>query len=128
VKNEAWYVMFPKARVPSENAVSEVLRSIRGATIRSEGELAFTVEVGRRSFVVAINALPHIVAETRALVEQHRAALDDPAVIETYDARLELWFDEGDMGDLFNPILAAAERLAELTGGVVYEANTGVFQ
>jgi len=134
----SWFVLFPKARVPSKDAVMSTLGQIRNATVTDLGELnpgvlkpgemEFTVAVRGKSFDVALNASSYVVIETREAVAENRASLDHPDKVETYDTRFELLFDQTDMGELFNPLLAAAERLAKLTAGVVYEADNGVFQ
>ena len=90
--------------------------------------MEFNVLTDGGSFDLGLNAEPYVVIETRNAVGRNRDALDHADEVATYDARLELLFDHRDMGELFNPLLAAAERLAKLTSGVVYESNNGVFQ
>jgi hypothetical protein len=122
--------MFPKARVPSKEAVISTLSTIRSAKVTDRGEMEFTVTTDGGSFDVGLNTLSFVLEETRFVVDRNRDALDNADEVATYDARFELNFDQRDManGDLFNPLLAAAERLAKLTSGVVYESNTGEFQ
>jgi hypothetical protein len=132
----AWFVLFPKARMPSKGAVMSTLNEIGDATDQGElnpgvlkpGEMEFSVTVPGGTFHVALNTLSYVLIETHTAVARDRKSLDHPEEVETYDARFELLFDYRDIGDLFNPLLAAAERLAELTSGVVYESNNGVFQ
>ena len=132
----AWFVLFPKERVPSKDSVRSTLSQIRDATLTDQEEpgalepeeMGFTVAVHGKSFGVGLNTWSYVVIETREAVARNRALLDHPDEVATYDARFELLFDYRDMGDLFNPLLAAAERLAKLTSGVVYESNNGVFQ
>ncbi len=124
----AWFVLFPKGRVPTEAAVAATLSTLRSANVTALGDMEFTISAGGGSFDVALNAESYVIIETREAVERNRGALDNADEIATYDARFELLFDQQDMGDLFNPILGAAERLAKLTSGVVYESNNGVFQ
>jgi hypothetical protein len=85
--------------------------------------MEFTISAGGGSFDVALNAVPYVIIETREAVERNRDVLDNADEIATYDARFELLFDHQDIRELFNPILGAAERLAKLTSGVVYESN-----
>ncbi len=127
---EAWFVLFPKARIPTKEAVIASLNTLRNAKVTDLGEMEFTVVTDGGSFDVGLNAQSYVAIETREVVDRNRDALENADEIATYDARLELLFDNRDMakGDLFNPLLAAAERLAKLTSGVVYEANTGDFQ
>lgn len=124
----AWFVMFPKARVPTKEAVIATLRSLRSAKVTDRGDMEFTVTTDEGTFDVGLNTLSFVVIESREAVERNRDALENADEVASYDARLELNFDQRDMGDLFNPLLAAAERLAKLTSGVVYESNNGVFQ
>jgi len=124
----AWFVLFPNARVPTEEAVIATLSTLRSAKVTDLGDMEFTVITDGGSFDVALNAESYVIIETREAVERNRDALDNADEIATYDARFELLFEQQDMGDLFNPILGAAERLAKLTSGVVYESNNGVFQ
>jgi hypothetical protein len=130
VSTGAWFVMFPKARVPSKEAIMSTLSTIRSAKLTDRGEMEFTVTTDGGSFDVGLNTLSFAVIEAREAVEQNRDALENADEVATYDARLELNFDHRDMarGDIFNPLLTAAERLAKLTSGVVYESNNGVFQ
>lgn len=65
---------------------------------------------------------------TRAEQEAILSTLNAIREIATYEARLEILFDHRDMGELLNPLLATAGRLAKLTSGVVYESSNGVFQ
>ena len=123
-----WFVLFPKARLPSKDDVLSTLRRTRNAVVTDQGDMEFNVTVGAVSFGVGLNTLPYVFTETQETVEQHRATLDNADEIDTYDARFELVFDQTDIGDLFNPLCAASERLAKLTSGVVYEVNNGVFQ
>jgi hypothetical protein len=124
----AWFVLFRKARVPSKEAIISTLTAIGDINVTDLGDMEFTVVSDGRSFDVALNAEPYVVIETREAVERNREALDNADELATYDARLELIFDHRDMGELFNPLLVTAERLAELTSGVVYESSNGVFQ
>lgn len=126
--NEAWFVLFPKARIPTKEAVIATLSTLRTAKVTDRGDMEFTVTTNGGSFDVSLNTLAYVQEETRFLVDQRRESLESADEIATYDVRFELLFDSRDMGDLFNPLLAAAERLAKLTSGVVYEANTGEFQ
>jgi hypothetical protein len=128
--NGAWLVLFPKARIPTKDAVIAKLSTLRNARVTDLGDMEFTVTTNGGSFDVSLNTLPYVLEETRFLVDQRRGSLERAAEIATYDARFELLFDEKDMarGDLFDPLLGAAERLEKLTSGVVYEANTGEFQ
>lgn len=126
--NEAWFVLFSKARIPTKEAVIATLSTLRSAKVTDLGEMEFTVTTDGGSFDVSLNTLPYVLEETRFLIDQHRESLERADEIATYDVRFELLFDNRDMGDLFNPLLAAAERLEKLTSGVVYEANTGEFQ
>ena len=124
----AWFVWFPKARGPSTEAVVATLTAIGDMKVTDRGDMEFTVISDGGTFDVALNAEPYVVSETREAVDRNRDALINADEVATYDARLELLFDHRDMGELFNPLLAAAERLAKLTSGVVYESNNGVFQ
>lgn len=126
--NGAWFVLFPKARTPSKDAVHNTLSTIRGARVTDRADMEFTVATDGGSFDVSLNRLSYVVEESRFAVDRDRASLDNPDEVATYDARFELLFDHRDMGNLFNPLLAAAERLAKLTSGVVYESDNGVFQ
>ena len=109
----AWFVLFPKARVPSKEAIISTLSTIRTSKVTDVGEMAFTVTTDGGSFDVGLNAESYVVVETREKVDRHRDVLDNPDEIATYDARFELLFDLRDMasGEIFNPLLAAAERL-----------------
>lgn len=124
----AWFVLFPKARVPTKEAILSTLRTVRSAQVTDVGEMSFTVVTDGGSFGVGLNAQSYVVIETREAVDRNRDALENPDEVATYDARLELLFEHGDMGELFNPLLVTAERLAELTSGVVWESDNGVFQ
>jgi hypothetical protein len=126
--NGAWFVLFPKARIPTKDAVIATLRTLRSATVTDRGEMEFTVATDGGSFDVSLNTLSYVLEETRFALDRNGDALDNPDEVATYDARFELLFDYLDIGDLFNPLLAAAERLAKLTSGVVYESDNGVFQ
>jgi hypothetical protein len=128
VSTGAWFVLFPKARVPAEEAVIATLSTIPNANVTAMADMEFIVSVGGKSFDVALNAESYVIIETREAVHRNRDALDSADKIATYDARFELLFDQKDMGDLFNLIIGAAERLEKLTSGVVYESNNGVFQ
>lgn len=90
------------------------------------GDIAFTVRTKGASFDVALNTPPYVVEETRFLVDRRRESLERANEIATHEARFELLFDENDMakGDLFDPLLGAAERLEKLTSDVVYEPVT----
>jgi hypothetical protein len=125
-----WVVMFPKTRIPTKEALITTLSSLRSAKVTDRGGMAFTVATNGGSFDVALNAESYVVLETREAVDRNGDALDNADEVAKYDARFELLFDHRDMakGDLFNPLLAAAERLAKLTSGVVYEVDNGVFQ
>lgn len=124
----AWLVLFPKARVPSKEAIISTLNAIGDMTVTDLGDMEFTVMTDDGSFDVALNAEPYVVIETREAVDRNGDTLDNPDEVATYDARLEILFDNRDMDELFNPILVTAERLAKLTSGVVYESDNGVFQ
>jgi hypothetical protein len=128
VTTEAWFVLFPKARIPTKEAVIASLNTLRNAKVTDRGEMEFTVTTDGGSFDVSLNTLPYVLEETHFLVDENRESLERADEIATYDVRFELQFDSRDMGNLFNPLLAAAERLEKLTSGVVYEANTGEFQ
>lgn len=125
-----WVVLFRKARVPTNEAVVATLSTLRSAKVTDRGEMEFTVSTDGGSFDVALNTESYVVEEARFAVDRNGDALDNPDEVATYDARFELLFDHRDMakGDLFNPLLAAAERLAKLTSGVVYEIDSGEFQ
>lgn len=124
----AWFVMFPKARLPTKEAVIATLRSLRSANVTDRGDMEFTVTTDEGTFDVGLNTLSFVVIESREAVERNRDALENADEVASYDARFELNFEQRHMGNLFNPLLAAAERLAKLTSGVVYESNNGVFQ
>ena len=97
------------------------LNKVRNATVTKLADLEFSVTVGKMSFDVTLN-------EAKAAVERNGGALAKRDEVKTYDVRFELLLDHADMGDLFNPLLSAAEKLAKLTNGVVYESDNGVFQ
>ncbi len=124
----AWFVLFPKARVPSKEAIISTLNAIGDMTVTDLGDMEFTVVTDGGSFDVALNVESYVVTETGEALDRNRDGLDNADEVATFDARLELLFDDGDMGELFNPLLVTAERLAKLTSGVVYESNNGVFQ
>jgi hypothetical protein len=126
--NEAWFVLFPKVRIPTKEAVIATLSTLRSAKVTDLGDMEFTVTTDGGSFDVSLNTLPYVLEETRFLVDENRKTLERADEIATYDVRFELQFDSRDISNLFNPLLAAAERLEKLTSGVVYEANTGEFQ
>jgi len=128
VTNGAWFVLFPKARIPTKEAAISTLSTLRSAKVTDRGDMEFTVATDGGSFDVALNTLSYVVEEARFAVDRNGDALDNADEVATYDARFELLFDQRDMGDLFNPLLGAAERLAKLTSGVVYETDNGVFQ
>jgi hypothetical protein len=108
--------------------VIATLSTLRSAKVTDLGDMEFTVTTDGGRFDVSMNTLPDVLEETRFLVDENRESLERADEIATYDVRFELQFDSRDMGSLFNPLLAAAERLEKLTSGVVYEANTGEFQ
>jgi hypothetical protein len=128
--NGAWFVLFAKAHIPTKEAVLAALSTLRSAKVTDLGEMEFTVTTHGGSFDVSLNTLPYVLEETRFIVDQHRGSLERADEIATYDVRFELLFDHRDMakGDLFDPMLGAAERLEKLTSGVVYETDTGEFQ
>ncbi len=123
-------MLFPKARIPTKEAVIASLNTLRNAKVTDRGEMEFTVATDGGNFDVALNTESYVVEEARFAVDSNRGALDNPDEVATFDARFELLFDHRDManGDLFDPLLGAAERLAKLTSGVVYETDNGVFQ
>ncbi|MBV8760172.1 MAG: hypothetical protein JO257_22965 [Deltaproteobacteria bacterium] len=123
-------MLFPKARIPTKEAVIATLSTIRSAKVTDLGDMEFTVVTDGGTFDVSLNTLAYVLEETRFVVDENRKSVERADEIATYDARFELLFDERDMasGDIFNPLLAAAERLEKLTSGVVYETNTGEFQ
>ena len=126
--NGAWFVMFPKTRLPTEAAVKAALAKVRDSKVTKTAEMEFTVAVGRTSFDVTLNDRSWVATETREVVERKGESLANPDEVRTYDSRFELLFDHRDMGDLFGHLFSAAEKLAKLTNGVVYESDNGVFQ
>ena len=128
MRNGAWFVMFPKNRVPREAEVKAVLEKVRNVTVTTSANMEFSVAAGKQSFVVALNDQSWVATETKEAVDRNGGSLSNRAAVASYDARFELQFDHGDMADLFAPILSAAEKLAKLTGGVIYESDNGVFQ
>ena len=106
------------------------MSTIRSARVTDLGDMEFTVRTEGGSFDVALNTPPYVLEETRFLVDRRRESLERANEIATREARFELLFDEKHMakGDLFDPLLGAAEHLEKLTSGVVYEPNTGEFQ
>ena len=128
MRNGAWFVMFPKDRLPPEEGVKATLSKVRGAVVTRIAEMEFTVAVGKMSFGVTLNDKSWVATETKQAVEQNGDSLPNRDEIKKYEMRFELLFDQTDMGDLFNPLLSAAEKLAKLTDGVVYESDNGVFQ
>ena len=128
MRNGAWFVIFPKERVPSEEHVRNTLNNVRGAVVTKIEEMAFTVSVGEASFGVTLNDKSWVVRESKEAVEDDGQSLTNRDAVKTYDARFELLFDHTDMGDLFAPLLTTAEKLAKLTDGVIYETDNNVFQ
>jgi len=128
MRNGAWFVMFPKDRLPPEADIKAVLDKVRNATVSRSGKMEFAVVAGKASFDIALNDQSWVATETKEAVERNGGSLSNRAAVASYDARFELQFDHGDMADLFAPILSAAEKLAKLTGGVIYESDNGVFQ
>jgi hypothetical protein len=127
--SNAWFVLFPQSRIPAKNAVLEALRKIKGARVETDGEaMSFTVITAGGSFGVGLNVTADVAIETCEAVERAGGGRDDASTIAGYDARFELLFNRDEIGDLFNPLLTAAERLAELTRGVVYESDNRAFQ
>ncbi|MCW5801204.1 MAG: hypothetical protein KIT31_02230 [Deltaproteobacteria bacterium] len=129
MKSNAWFVLFPKAKLPGKESVLRTLREIKGVRVDTTGEaMKFTVIAVGGHFDVGLNVSMDVVVESREAVERARDELEKPEEIAAYDARFELLFSRDEIGVLFNPLLAAAERLARLTAGVVYESDNGVFQ
>jgi hypothetical protein len=123
-----WFVMFSKEHLPSEAAVKAALAKVRDVSVTKAAEMEFTVTAATASFTVALNDESWVAIETKEVVERKGGSLPNRAEVARYDARFELLFDQADMGDLFAPILSAAERLETLTKGIIYEADNGVFQ
>jgi len=128
MRTGAWFVMFSKAHLPPEQEIKAALVKVRNATVTKSAEMEFTVEVGKKSFVATLNDKSWVATETKEAVERNGASLSNRDEVKKYDTRFELLFDQTDMGDLFAPILSAAEKLARLTKGVIYESDNGVFQ
>jgi hypothetical protein len=124
----AWFVLFPAQRLPDDDAVTRKLRGIRGCHIKHGAKRKWAVVCGTATIAVGVNLRPYVIVETREAVQRHGDELPNPAEVAAMDARFELLYDEGDIGNIFNPLLATAERLAELTSGVVYESSNGAFQ
>jgi len=128
MQNGAWLVMFPKVRLPPEEVVKATLDKIRNSKVTKIEEMEFTVAVGKTSFDVTLNDESWVAIETKEFVEEHGDSLANRDEVRNYDVRFELLFDHRDMGDLFGQLFSAAEKLAKLTNGVVYEPGNGVFQ
>jgi hypothetical protein len=64
----------------------------------------------------------------RETVESAGADLANRDEVASFDARFEILFNRDAIGDLFNPLLAVGEKLAALTGGIVYESDNDAFQ
>ncbi|MBX3161059.1 MAG: hypothetical protein KF773_34180 [Deltaproteobacteria bacterium] len=129
MKSNAWFILFPKSKLPGKESVLRTLREIQGVRVETTGEaMTFTVIAGGGRFDIGLNVSTEVAIEAREAVERARDALEKPDEIAAYDARFELLFDRDEMSVVFNPLLAAAERLARLTRGVVYESDNGVFQ
>lgn len=126
--NGAWFVMFPKDRLPAEETVKATLDKIRDARVTKLETMEFTVAVAKTSFDVTLNDESYVVGETREFVGSDGSSLSNRDEVMKYDLRFELLFDHADMGKLFPSLLTVAEKLAKLTNGVVYEPDNGVFQ
>ena len=120
--------MVPKGRVPPEEGMKATLNKVRGGTVTKIATMEFTVAVGKASFVVTLNGKSWVVTERKEAVKRNGDSLANRDEVAKYDVRFELLFDHTDMGELFSPLLSAAEKLAKLTNGVVHEADNGVFQ
>ena len=110
MQGHSWFVLFPRERAATSKAIAEATRGLRDTPID-----------------VVLNTQPYVAIETLEALERHGQALLVRAVVERFDARIELQYDATAMGELFEPLLVASERLARLTGGVVYESDNGVF-
>lgn len=110
MQSAAWFVLFPRERLPSADASADVTAVLRDTPID-----------------VVLNTEPYVAVETREALARHGQSLLVRAVVERFDARIELRYDAAAIGELFEPLLVASERLALLTGGVVYESDSGAF-
>jgi len=128
MRNGAWFVMFPRDRLPAEAQIKAALDKVRFVTVKKRAKMEFTVEAEEASFAIGLNDTPSVAIEIKEAVDHNGGSLSNRAEVAKYDARFEIVFDQDDMGDLFAPILSAAEKLAKLTKGVIYEADNGVFQ
>jgi hypothetical protein len=126
--NGAWFVMFPKDRTPSEEGVKAALDKIRSSKVTKIEDMEFTVAIGKTSFDVTLNDESWVAIETKEIVERNGDLLANRDEVRGYDVRFELLFDHRDMGDLFGHLFSAAEKLAKLTNGIIYESDNGVFQ
>jgi hypothetical protein len=128
MRNGAWFVMFAKDHLPPEAEIKAALAKVRNVSVTKTAHMEFSVAAGKASFVVTLNDKSWVAAETKEAVERNGGSLSNRAQVAKYDARFELLFEQSAMGDLFAPILSAAEKLAKLTKGVIYEVDNGVFQ
>jgi hypothetical protein len=96
--NGAWFVMFPKDRLPPEEGVKATLDKIRDSKVTKTAEMEFTVAVGKTSFDVTLNDESWVAIETKEVVERNGDSLANRDEVRNYDLRFELLFDHADMG------------------------------
>jgi hypothetical protein len=123
-----WIVLFPKSRVPQREDVLSALSTTRGCSAREVGEYDYDVTFGSHTFSIALNTQAYVRIESREAVESAGSELPNRDEVANFDARFEILFNGDAIGELFTPLLAIADRLAALTGGIGYEADNDAFQ
>lgn len=120
--------MFSKARTPTRAAVLAALTTTKGCTVRELGNDEYEVTHAGHTFAIGLNTEAFVRDASREVVASAGDGLPNREEVAAFDARFEIDFNGDSIADLFGPLLAIADKLAALTGGIGYECDNDAFQ
>jgi hypothetical protein len=127
-----WFVLCDRSRAISMSEVAERLPKVTYYTVARDGEaLIITVLPPQSSepaeITIGLSTADHVQHESQEIADEHAADRPDYAKIAAADARYEMVWEPHQTDDVFEIVDDAARRIAEATGGVIYDTAALLF-